>query len=176
MNWCYFIRNHVLNAHNLQDIDLAIPSKKCHKKGVTVRPARDKKSTENTRDSPPYLRSSFSGRPTRMLGAGVSYPAFLLTHNRKHWSGTPHLRCCGCSSSSYEHCTIHLTILKLHYTDTRVLALTDIESFFLVAFLASVPAGETETIAAAQVSHSDASPWAGYVPVYIISLIIYKEK
>lgn len=100
------------------------------KKGLRKRPARDGcKKTVRIRGID--LRTSVAiSRPTRLKppGTGASCPAFLLWHNRNN-THAPHLRCFGCFSSSYEHCTafIHLTILKLHYTDTRILTLTDIE-------------------------------------------------
>lgn len=112
-----------------------------HKKGVIGETCSgQKKSIENTRDSPPYLRSSISDRPTRMLGAGPSRPASLLTHNRKHWS--PNSTLTMLRLPFFLIRTLHdpFNYSKLHYTATKVFDLTDMK-FFLVSVVLALPAG-----------------------------------
>lgn len=122
------------------------------KKGLLKDLLGIKKSSENTRDRPPYLRSCDQRPPhvkTSGLWGELSLPRISSTTEITQ-STRSHLQCSCSLSSSYEHCTpfIHLTILKLHYTDTRILSLTDIEIlvFFLkLCRVQRLPAGGRKT-------------------------------
>lgn len=133
-----------------------------------MRPARVRKKALRIRGI--VLRTSVrsAAAPLECYWADLAHIS-AYTQQKTQEQHTPHLQCCGCFSSSYEHCTIHLSILKLHYTATRVLALTDME-FFLGSVVASTGRRDRKK-RNAQVRNAAPSLDAVLVPIYIISLI-----